>query len=364
MPQVHFLPWAGITTTIKVGRVTIEPWRTVRTRLARPAAAFLASYFARYRTNTGSAVRDIALAFLGNDPIADLSVSQRHFLRRAVDALTFASLLPDLLAIVRSQNPSFGVARSERFQLITQLFQTGQTSIGVVSGGIMQVWGLRQIHFCAPWCVGSGQYRTDEELLKALGCILNGGRGAPLRERLFRALEWFRLAHAGSDDMDDSSRLVMMATAFEVLLEPPNPFQKRSAMGEALTQLTHDLQLKTANITIAKKQYTFTAPAVWLDAFYQVRNSIVHGDKVKQKSLRHPLPGRPWLTHLHLADFVMWEIVLWELVAAKLVAKHAAKTAAAFAKLGSGRATLSLIRTITADSLGIDGLHRSLSWIK
>lgn len=103
----------------------------------------------------------------------------------------------------------------------------------------------------------------------------------------------------------------MMATAFEVLLEPPNPFQKRSAMGEGLTKLTDRSNLKTKQVKIANKSCAFNAPAVWLDTFYQVRNSIVHGDKVKQKSLAYPVKGRPWLTHLHTADLVMWEIVLW-----------------------------------------------------
>jgi hypothetical protein len=364
MAQVHFLPWAGIKKPLQIGRVTIEPWRSVRSRLPKPAVTFLDVYFKRYVNNDGTSVDDIALVFAGTDPIGDITPIQRRVLRRAVDALTFASTLPHLLTILRTQNTSFGLPRSERFQMITQFFQSGQTSVAVVSGGVMHAWGLADVHFCIPWCAGSSMYQTDEDVLTALGLVLNGRRGAPTRERLFRALEWFRLAHTGSDDTDDASRLVMMATTFEVLLEPPNPFQKRSAMGEALTVLTQRPDLKVKDVKIANKIYKFNAPAAWLDIFYQVRNSIVHGDKLKQKSLAYPVAGRPWLTHLHVADLVMWEIVLWELVAVKLLGKDAMHLAMAFAKLFSGKVTPSLVRHIAASNLGIDDMHKNLAWCK
>lgn len=364
MPQVHFLPWAGLDRPLKVGRVTIEPWLSVRSRLQKQAIAFLDPYFARYVKNDGAAVSDIALVFSGNDAVADISSQQRQLLRRAVDALAFASILAHLRVIVRTQNTSFGVPNSERFQLITQNFAPGQYSVAVLSGGVTHAWTLSAIHFCIPWCVGGSMDQVDEDLLKALGLILNRRRGAALRERLFRALEWFRLAHTGSDDTDSTSRLVMMATAFEVLLEPPNPFQKRSAMGEALTVLTERPNLKTKTVKIAKKTYKFNAPAVWLDKFYQIRNSIVHGDRVRQQSLRYAVSGRPWLTHLHVADLVMWEIVVWELVTVKLLGQNALHLAKVFAKFGSGKPTSELIRQITASNLDIDAMHQDLSWCK
>lgn len=367
MSEVHFLPWAEIKTTILIGPVAITPWKSAREGLAADVRSFLDEYFRQHVTHDGRPVNDISIATVGSSAIADLTSKQRRVIRRAIDALTFASTIPNLRMIVSTTNTSIGVANSERFQLVTQVFKDPKPFISISSGGTVHGWDINRIHFCTPWHAGSSFYRTDEELVTALGALLNHRRNAALRERIFRAIEWFRLAHTGSDETSDESRVVMMATAFEILLEPKDRFQKRLLMTQALHNLTARDNLKLKVVTIGKKTLKLNAVAAWLDRFYQLRNAIVHGERITPGRLRYPVPGRRWLTHVHVSALVLWEAIGWELARHKFLGKRA-RDYANWLSRQSGKqcAEDSFVREVTASLMGIntDEYHGDLGWTK
>src|SRR5438045_2557564 len=123
MPQINFLPWAKLRRAITLGPVHVQPWADLRDDLPADVRAFLDRYFARYVTNDGQPMQDIAIAFLGDNPLTHLTMEQRAVIQRSIDALTFSVVTSQLLTIVRTGNASFGVSNSERFQLVTQLFE-------------------------------------------------------------------------------------------------------------------------------------------------------------------------------------------------------------------------------------------------
>jgi len=367
MSEVHFLPWAEIKQRLTVGSVTIASWADIRTQIADAEREFLDLYFHRHITHDGHPVDHIAVAWTGSNPIAALNVPQRVLIRRAIDALIFAAITTTLKTIISTMNTSMGVPHSERFQLMTQLFKDTEPFVAVSSGGTLHGWGLNDIHFCTPWHTGSAHYSVNDDLLAALGKLLTRSRGAKQRERIFRALEWFRLAHSGNDETSDQSRIVMMATAFEILLEPADPFQKRFLMTQALHTLTDRDNLRQKTLMIGKKKIRVNAVAVWLDRFYQLRNAIVHGSRVAPSQLMYPVTGRPWVTHLKVAALVLWEAISWELANDRLLGNKAKQHADWLAQqFGKKHADRSLIRQATASLMGIntDEYHVDLGWTK
>lgn len=367
MSEVHFLPWAEIKQHLAVGSVTIAPWADIRTQISDAERKFLDLYFRRHITHDGHPVDHIAVAWTGSNPIAALNVPQRVLIRRAIDALIFVAITTTLKTIINTTNTSMGVPHSERFQLVTQVFKDTEPFVAVSSGGTLHGWRLNDIHFCTPWHMGSALYSVNDDLLAALGKLLRRPRGAKQRERIFRALEWFRLAHSGNDETSDQSRVVMMATAFEILLEPADPFQKRRLMTQALHTLTDRDNLRQKTLKFGKKKIRVNAVAVWLDRFYQLRNAIVHGSRVTPSQLMYPVTGRPWLTHLKVAALVLWEAISWELANDRLLGNKAKQHADWLAQqFGKKHADKSLIRQATASLMGIntDEYHVDLGWTK
>jgi hypothetical protein len=239
MSELHFLPWAEIDSTLQVGPVTITPWLEARKLLAQDLREYLDSYLSRHVRNDGSSVKNInVLGLADGDLLADAPPEQATMFRRAVDILIFATVVPSILTNVATENESPGVPNSERFQLITQRFQRTQPYVSVVSGGTMHVWGIKKIHFCMPWHVGTSLYRRNLSMIDAMGALLHEPPSESAT-RLFRALEWFRLAHTGSDETSHLSRAVMLATVFEILLEPCDRREQRLGMTGTITSSPH-----------------------------------------------------------------------------------------------------------------------------
>lgn len=229
---MNFLPWAKLDRRLILGPVHIVPWDQMRSTLQTDVMQFLDRYFSRYVMNDGRPVDDLAIAYLGEDPIAHLSADDRAVIQRSVDALVFGTVTRQIRSRIRSGNAGFGVPHSERFQLMTQMFEDFGDGIVVQSGGVSHWWTINDIHFCIPWCVGGDFYDTNDEVMTAVAAFVH--EPSAIANRVARAIEWFRLAHTGNDDTSELSRVIMMATAFEILLEPNDPFQKRKLMTQAV----------------------------------------------------------------------------------------------------------------------------------
>lgn len=357
MPQVNFLPWAGITTPFDIGPVTITPWATVRTTIPSNARTFLDRYFNRYRTNTNQPVTDISIASIAPNPLQDLTPTEHTTIRRAIDALAFTSIAPSVRRQIAT-GTSTGIPNTERFEFITQRLTTYTNPITVVTRRMNHIWSIGKIAFTEPWEAGGNTTEHDEEILIGLGKLLSRKRNAHLRERIFRTIEWFRLSNTGSPSTSNESRLIMKMSAFEVLLEPGGG--KREDMTKALHTLTANDHLRERTITISKKQYKVSEVAAWLNAGYKVRNMIIHGDRTTPKMFTYRSSN-----HLDVADAVLYEAVIWELINHRLLGAATRRFARSWARIwGSPGPSTQLITTMMSSHFELDDYHRALRWWK
>jgi hypothetical protein len=107
----------------------------------------------------------------------------------------------------------------------------------------------------------------------------------------------------------------MMATAFEILLDLPESNDKKKQFALKVESLCKFPE----SITETRNGYSYTKIAWWAWDFYNLRNSIVHGDKIEFNSLRYKSQSIEWLSHLIVADLVFYELVNRELHSKKLI---------------------------------------------
>jgi len=269
-----------------------------------------------------------------------------------------SSLLSGLRTAVSSDHGGLGVSNSERFELVTQRLGNLDDYITVVSGGYQHVWGINDVHFCLPWCAGSSFVSIENDIAVPLSTFVHDA--SVLGERLGRALEWFRLAYTGNADTSELSRIVMLATAYEILLDPDD--QKRKGICKEIDRLTAQNGLRTTPVRIGSEQFTLTMPAAWFNEFYKLRNAIVHGDSVQLDTLQYQLAARP-LSHRVVGSLVLWEVVMWLLYERNDIGQHAYDTARLFSKFaGEGEPESAFVRYVASSTLGIDRVHRAFGW--
>ena len=234
--QISFLPWMLLKET-RIGPVTFWPFcEGYKARIKDEAIReHLLKYFQCYVDHDGRPVETITVCTHEPLNFRALSGEEHRELRNAVDALIFSTIAPQTKSAVCANNKSMGPPSTDAFQLISQNFLPGNDHIAVRSGTTLSGgWEIGEIVFPEPWSMGGVFGTPDKELVKGFDKILQPTFSADLRERVFRSLEWFRLAHVEGDDVSPLSKVVMMATAFEIILQVPKTRNKKGWIAEKL----------------------------------------------------------------------------------------------------------------------------------
>lgn len=367
---VSFLPWLTLDSPLQVGPVTFWPSSQLDERVADgDVRQHLRSYFASYTTERGEPLPSVTVCENDTCQLSAPSPDEMQARRRAVDALLFTAVGKTTASSIAQDNPNIGPPTLERFQLTHQNFRPGSSTIAIELGpnlhGGIPISGVR---FPRPWCLGGHFWQFDDLVLPALGRLCVSPDHAESRERVFHALEWFRLAHTGFDDVSQLSKVVMMATAFEVLLRVPKGFRKAAAIGEALDRLCASDAHPRSTVRVGRRESIELSPVgKWGVDFYRLRNDIVHGDRIPPDGLLFDADVSSWIDHLIVADVVLWEVVIRELISCSLLTTPASGTgalaAATFPNTDPDAIETALIATFVSLRFGLSRSHEQLGWL-
>ena len=361
------MPWAGLTSELQIGPITFWSYQTTaKTKLSdRSIRDHLDRYFACYVDHAGKAARTAVVCTYKRKEFGDLSQKEASQVRMAVDALLFLIISDATKHSVCNNNRTMGPPSADRFELIAQDFQPGNDDISVRAGSVRSSgWKIGTISFPMPWCMGGSFGLPNQELVEGFTKAFKREFPHDLRNRLFRSLEWFRYAHTESDVVSPLSKVVMMATAFEIILNVPNTRSKKIWIAEQIEKrCAGPRSLKKTRRYGKGKAFTRPKIAWWAHDFYDLRNFIVHGDPINRRRLQHKAHGKSWITQLIVADIVFWECVTRELYDHKCIGANARSCSADWAKMFPNEPAGSIEANLANWFLGYDDVHRSLGWL-
>jgi hypothetical protein len=291
------MPWAGLKKSVTLGPVTFWPYRSeAESHINDPKLrSFLDRYFESYVDNKGQSVDTISVCSYENINFFKLKDVEFKDLRSCSDAIIFSVIAPQAKNAVCANNNSFGPPSSDAFQLITQSFQVDNDYVHVRAGSLLSAgWKIGEVTFSRPWSMGGSSGIPDREIVEGLGKCFSLGFPRELKERLFRSLEWFRLAHTESEQISELSKIVMMATGFEILLEFPRNGKRRYFTDYVEDNISSDKFTRGTRTDHRGKGFDMSLASCWAWDFYNLRSKIVHGDSVPNQGLIF----RDWITHL------------------------------------------------------------------
>lgn len=364
--QACFMPWASVEKEIKLGPVTFWPFSTQAMERVGDKATreHLGKCFRRYIDHQGRPVSTVTVCSHGTSDFRQLTPVEVAETRAAVDALIFSIICPATKVAVCANNESMGPPGAERYQLFVQNFRPGDDHVAVRAGSALSGgWKISDISFQQPWGLGGVFGLPNSELLGGFSNLFDTAFPVDARERLLRSLEWFRFAHTESDEVSGFSRIVMMATAFEIVLDVPIVQDKSGWIADEVA--SRCAAVESIQETRNNNKAPQTRPKIgwWAWDFYKLRNAIVHGDIVKPERLRYHAPGRDWLTQLIVADLVFWECVTRQLYVHGCIGDNVRKCAAEWDKTFPKEAAGSSEEQLARWFLGFDGVHQALGWL-
>lgn len=360
--QISFMPWAGLRNSITLGPLTFWTYsREAGNKINDPTLrGYLDRYLESYVDNKGESVDTVTVCSHGKSDFRILNDSEYQELRNCADALIFSVIASQGRNAVCANNRNFGPPSSDAFELVTQNFKMDNDYVHVRAGSLTSGgWKIGEITFSRPWTMGGSFGRPNEELISAFSKCFSIEFPKDIRERLFRSLEWFRLAHTESEQMSDLSKVVMMATGFEILLKFPKNGKRKYFVEYIESNISSDDFNRGIRTDHKGKDFDMSLAACWAWDFYELRNKIVHGDSVPYSELVF----RDWITHLIVSDLVFWECVKRELFKNKCIGQNVYECAEKITKSTAEDEKEAVTEALARWFLGFKEVHKALGWL-
>ncbi len=310
--QISFLPWARIDKAITIGPILLWPFFTeAEQRIKdRKILQYLQRYFQFYVDYKGVPVNSILVCSHEAIDFRYLSEIESKELRESIDILIFLNILPCVNRAVCMNNRSIGPPSADIFELVIQNINFKDNYIAIEAGSITHSgYQIGEIYFPKPFATGGSIEGPDEQLLNAINKCLSADHLIGLKNTLVRTLEWFRLAHIEAGQSSISSKIVMMATAFEIFQTSPkgtrwnfvNYIEKQIASNNMIREIRTNHK--------GNKKYDLSLAGCWAWDFYELRSKIVHGEKIDANDIVY----KDWITQGIVADLIIYQCIKKEL---------------------------------------------------
>ncbi|MBN1573061.1 MAG: hypothetical protein JW984_07695 [Deltaproteobacteria bacterium] len=212
----------------------------------------------------GRKVCDVTIVSFGHcNNFKKLTETQRKKIRDSTTILCFSTMVRNL------KNRQFF---RDDFKLYHQYFTLGVSDISLSSGSninkISYGYQIEDLLFIRPFYVSSGwDIDFDKKVLRALEKLLEDSKKQELCRRIIRSIEWVLFAHRNFENFKDESRVIMMNSSFEILL---NGVVRRKHFINLIKQLTKNtfygtkekttrrrIKLEKGEKDVIEKDYTF-----------------------------------------------------------------------------------------------------------
>lgn len=187
-------------------------------------------------------------------------------------------------------NAGLDMLTSENFRIVFQNFKLESPYTGYTSGVIVRTsdfgYKISEIAYEKPPYVLKNSFSCDVKFLKSLEQCKRKNR--KFYRLIIRATDALMNAYSNSEDVSNGSRILELSRAFEILFELPEKGQRKEfkkaihkycePVGEKKRRYLSERPGNNKEIEIGSPQ------VMWADRFYVLRNHIIHGERIKDKS--------------------------------------------------------------------------------
>lgn len=296
-PDIFYMPWANVKNEIKVGKMIFSPWTESRKHVQNETERdYLDWLFRLYVDMQGNEVDSITTCHSEKKFRKTFNEEEISDVFNSSSALSFCFIYSSIARGVKLKNPSLGPPSSARFVIYRQPILKSK-EIVLSHSGSTQYWSeSANMKLSRPSHIVDFELpAVRQDLCDGFGNLLcSKSFEQEKRKRIFRALEWFKLAHTTSDEVPWKTKVVAMCTAFETLFDVQGQ-NKAAEIADRLDEFSDSGAKEDTRTDKNGKTKKRTLKAFWGWDFYGIRNQIIHGNDVRAQQIWFVASEMDWL---------------------------------------------------------------------
>ena len=305
--QITFLPWISFNKEYKIGPILFWPYYLMKNQkiIDKEVTIHLDKCFKQFINYEGKKVDTITICTFNGNCLKILEPSEEKLLNWSINSLIFSTLVPQIKGKIINRSYQFTIPNSDIFNKFILNFSLGDNTMSTLFEGILDGgWKIRDLCFQRPRTTSCSYGEPIEELVRIFNKFMHDfeNKGS---KRLLQCLEWFNYAHRSNLNVSPFSKLLMMTIAYEIFFNLQDSYSKKSEFRNKLNDLFECEEIKK-EVRMEKKKIELNLAGWWANDFYNLRNSIVHGDDINRKDLRY----NSRVSFLDVADLVMWRLII------------------------------------------------------
>jgi len=301
----------------------------------------------------------------GKPELPKLSDSEISQVRRAVDALCFAAIYQLACSEIGYNNYQH-YCSTALFELIQHRSTPQQEHFSHTKRRVTIINCSYDHKFHRPEGLLNTRPCFNDEIIDALS-KLQSPDNIKLQERVFRSLEWVRFAHSDSEEVSEGAKIVMMGTAFEILLHITDRRNKKRQLMNRLDKLCRSFVSAMEFRKLDEEKVEFSRIAWWMHDFYNLRNDIVHGGQLDDAKFCVEQPDDKFeygVNHLQVATVVIGECI-WRLLCEKKIVGNKCRAYSRFFMRFKDSLTFhDMVKRNALIYTGSERVHKMLGWMK
>jgi len=201
---------------------------------------------------------------------------------------------------------------ADNFTGLNQPFDEEQNDLAIAFqfgsyARVTQTGSWDYLRFATPQFVPDmGQCKPVDRLLELL--VGRCSDKSEVTNRLFRSLEWLRMAFLNYENVPYDVRAVAMCSAFEALLDFPD-FGKSEYFSKTVNSLLPPNKLASSSRQIRNKVLADTIVGWWCRDFYNLRSRVVHGEDIDPKDWQYGTGAEHLKIALNIFEECLWGLV-------------------------------------------------------
>jgi hypothetical protein len=302
--QLVYIPYLAMNNVDEIDIGNVKVWNFSKsastyisdTQIRRHVRRIVRSNICR-----GKIIDDAGIIAIGTIDFRALPAEELNAVYEA-SLILFLACLSHNVTSLRSANAGHFMMTSENFDIVRQNFVPGNLDIAETAGyivtGLHGGFKLGKKKFYAPTClIRPLNFNPDKELINGVLKLRYKKGSKKLFKRIIYSADLFRQSYYNHDNVSIQSRILLQMAAFEVLLDIAKRDQRKDFKNkiEKYCSLQNERRYVHYYVSHGRKMLDSSRnyKGKWADAFYSLRNRIIHGDNVAQrefvyrKSARH-----------------------------------------------------------------------------